>query len=156
MDKNKLLNDICTMDKKMTRLAVRRNNYFFGQDKNSVGEMLDLLSSIKGDAHPTDLCRMMGVSTPRITVILNKMEEDGLIERALSSTDRRRIIVRLTEKGQERVRNRDQESYYYFEKVFEKLGQKDTEALLRSLQAMEEVYEEAYTEILQSRKSGRK
>ena len=152
MEKHELLTEICEMDKKMTALAGKKNNYFFGYDINSVGRMLDILSNIEGDAYPTDLCHMMGVSTPRITIILNTMEKEGLIERTTSTEDRRRIIVSLTEKGWEMVRNRDQKNYHYFEKVYDKLGQEDTEALLRSLQAMEEIYENAFAEIRQDRK----
>ena len=156
MEKQELLKRICVMDKKMTGLAGQRNNFFFGYDQNSVGKMLDILSSIEGEAYPTDLCRIMGVTTPRITIILNTMEKEGLIERVVSSSDRRRIIVTLTEKGKERIRKRDQENYLFFEKVYEKLGQEDTEALLRSLEAMAEVYEQAYSNMRQSRKGGGK
>ena len=156
MDKHELLKEICVLDKKMTALAGKRNNYLFGYDINSVGRMLDILSNIDGEAYPTDLCHLMGVSTPRITIILNMMEKEGLIERSASTKDRRRIIVSLTEKGWEKVLNRDQKNYYYFEKVYEKLGQKDTEALLRSLQVMEEIYEKAYAEIKQDRKKNSK
>lgn len=152
MEKHELLTEICEMDKKMTALAGKRNNYFFGYDINSVGRMLDILSNIKGEAYPTDLCHLMGVSTPRITIILNMMEKEGLIARAPSTVDRRRIIVSLTEKGKERVRERDKKTYFYFEKIYEKLGQEDAEALLRSLKAMEEVYEKAFAEIRQDRK----
>lgn len=152
MDKHELLTEICEMDKKMTALAGKRNNYFFGYDINSVGRMLDILSNIKGEAYPTDLCHLMGVSTPRITIILNMMEKEGLITRAPSTVDRRRIIVSLTEKGKERVRERDKKTYFYFEKIYEKLGQEDAEALLRSLKAMEEIYEKAFAEIREDRK----
>lgn len=152
MDKHELLTEICDMDKKMTALAGKRNNYFFGYDINSVGRMLDILSNIEGEAYPTDLCHLMGVSTPRITIILNMMEKEGLIERVPSTVDRRRIIVSLTEKGKERVRERDKKTYYYFEKIYDKLGQEDAEALLRSLKAMEEIYEKAFAEIREDRK----
>ena len=153
MDKQELLREICIMDKKMTGLASQRDNYFFGYDQNSIGRMLDVLSNIEGEVYPTDLCHIMGVTTPRITIILNTMEKEGLIRRVASPIDRRRIIVELTDKGREKIQNRDQENTLYFEKVYEKLGHEGAEGLLKGLHAMADVYEEAYSELIQSRKT---
>lgn len=140
MEKEKLISLICEKDQRLNVLTGRRNNYIFGFDENSVGKMLNILSSTKEELHPTDLCKILGVTTPRITIILNSMEEKGLIERKMASEDRRKITVVLTAKGKRAIKARNQKNYEFFEKVYEKLGPEDAEALYRSMQAYEEVY----------------
>jgi MarR family 2-MHQ and catechol resistance regulon transcriptional repressor len=45
------------------------------------------------------LCRKMLVSGGNMTVVLDNLEKEGLVERVPSKDDRRAILVRLTAKG---------------------------------------------------------
>jgi MarR family 2-MHQ and catechol resistance regulon transcriptional repressor len=46
-----------------------------------------------------DLCRKMLVSGGNMTVVVDNLAKDGLVERIPSKEDRRAIVVRLTVKG---------------------------------------------------------
>lgn len=54
-----------------------------------------------------NLCKKMLVSGGNMTVVIDNLEKDGLVERIRESKDRRKIIVRLTKKGEK-----------LFEKIF--------------------------------------
>ena len=46
-----------------------------------------------------ELCRKMLVSGGNMTVVIDNLEKEGLVERVPSKDDRRAILVRLTAKG---------------------------------------------------------
>ena len=54
-----------------------------------------------GDAQrPSQLSKIMGISCPRITRIIDQLEQRGFIERAVGVEDRRVFKILLTEKGE--------------------------------------------------------
>ena len=73
--------------------------------KNARGEcfVLRCLARSKAPLLPSDLSEQSHASTARIAVVLNTLEKKGLISRAIDPTDRRRILVSLTNVGQEYV-----------------------------------------------------
>lgn len=48
-----------------------------------------------------ELAKRTHLSTPAVSVTLQKMESEGLVERRSDPTDQRAILVNLTEKGRE-------------------------------------------------------
>jgi DNA-binding MarR family transcriptional regulator len=54
---------------------------------------------------PADVAKMLDVSPPAITWILEKLENMGLLERGHTKSDRRRIVLGLTSTGQDVVRS---------------------------------------------------
>lgn len=47
----------------------------------------------------TELSRMLLISNGNATAVVNRLVQDGMVERILSDEDRRRVSVRLTEEG---------------------------------------------------------
>ncbi len=47
------------------------------------------------------LCKKMLVSGGNMTVVIDNLEREGLVERVRDSRDRRKILVRLTSKGKD-------------------------------------------------------
>lgn len=53
-----------------------------------------------GDAQrPSQLSKLMGISSPRITRIIDRLEKRGLLSREVSHEDRRVFTILLTDKG---------------------------------------------------------
>lgn len=88
---------------------------------------------------PSELGQIMNVSTPRITAILNKLEEEDLIIRKIATEDRRKIFVSLSKKGKEVVARKLKQQREYVEQLAERVEQSDLEAYIRVLKAMEEL-----------------
>ena len=54
----------------------------------------------KGAAEtPTQLAKLMGISSPRVTRLIDQLEAKGLLSRDLTTEDRRKFTISLTEKG---------------------------------------------------------
>jgi DNA-binding MarR family transcriptional regulator len=49
---------------------------------------------------PADVARMLDVTPPAITWILEKLEEKGFVARRHTAEDRRRVVLELTGKGE--------------------------------------------------------
>ncbi|MCX5865398.1 MAG: MarR family transcriptional regulator [Deltaproteobacteria bacterium] len=47
-----------------------------------------------------DLAKKMGVTTGTLTVMIDRLEQQGLLQRTPHETDRRSYLIALTEKGQ--------------------------------------------------------
>jgi MarR family transcriptional regulator, negative regulator of the multidrug operon emrRAB len=60
-----------------------------------------LFSQADGTAHPSDLCASMAQSPANITRIADALYERGLITRAASDQDRRRMVLQITPRGSE-------------------------------------------------------
>jgi len=51
------------------------------------------------DPTVSDIAKAVSLSLATVTTILNRLERNGIVNRARSSVDRRRVIVTLTEEG---------------------------------------------------------
>ena len=79
---------------KLTSLDIQ--NYGLTQPQFSVIESLGHLGPMKMGS----FCTKLLTSGGNITVVIDNLEKDGLVERVPSKEDRRAITVQLTSKGQ--------------------------------------------------------
>ena len=88
---------------------------------------------------PSEISDAVGVSGARIATTLNSLESKGFITRLIDTSDRRRILVSLTDKG------REQESVYRrklsetIEKMLRQLGEHDAKEYIRITRKMAEL-----------------
>jgi len=61
--------------------------------------VLYFIKENQGRTAPSQISDGMGVSSARVAMALNSLEEKGMITREIDVEDRRKIIVKLTEKG---------------------------------------------------------
>lgn len=83
---------------------------YISNQASSIAEMLEgehaVLSYIlkeKQDVTPTNISLKLGITKSRVTTILNSLHEKELVLLKRKSDDRRKIIVSLTEKGEEAI-----------------------------------------------------
>jgi len=75
-----------------------------GVDGISAPQFRILDTVYHGTDKPADVAKMLDVSPPAITWILEKLENMGFLERGHTKSDRRRIVLGLTETGKDVVR----------------------------------------------------
>lgn len=61
--------------------------------------VLKYISDHNGEAFTHDISREMHISTARVSAIINKLEERGLVTRQASKKDARKTMIVLTQQG---------------------------------------------------------
>ena len=80
---------------------------------------------------PSEISNFMGISTARIAAALNKLEDKGYIEREIDKSDRRQILVTLTQEGRAFAGQNQQEFLLNTSKMLAYLGEDDAKELIR-------------------------
>lgn len=124
-------------------LDIQATRSLDGIGRFSKGEirLLATLHYSGGGVQAKELARMAGISTARVTAILNAEEEKGYIRREAIDGDRRKISVILTDKGEQEYQNRRQELQDRITSYFAYLGEADTEHLLHIISRTKEFVE---------------
>lgn len=94
------------------------------------------------DVVPGDLSCATGVSSARVAVTLNSLEDKGLVVREIDKSDRRRIIVRLTEKGEETVKEHKTKILRGVTEMLRLLGEHDAKEYVRITSKLAEILPE--------------
>jgi len=76
----------------------------FGLAEAEFRVLTTLFSQPEGVAHPSDLCARTSQSPANMSRISDALVSRDLITRVLSSQDRRRMVLRITEHGEDLVR----------------------------------------------------
>ena len=105
------------------------------------GEAFVLLYLLdRGDcAMPREISEEMNISSARVAVILNNLENKGFIEREIDKSDRRRILVDLTEDGLELAKKHDGVVVDMTMQMLKMLGYEDAKELVRITKELAEI-----------------
>lgn len=105
------------------------------EDINRVnkGELfvLHFLAMRNTAALPSELSVALQASTARISALLGALEKKGQIQRDIDKSNRRNILVTITEAGRVRAETEMKEIQRRMARVFTDMGEEDTEAFLR-------------------------
>jgi DNA-binding MarR family transcriptional regulator len=89
------------------------------------GELLDG----RPELNPSEISARQGISRNTASTLIRDLEEEGLIERRLDSSDRRRFNIRLTANGRELVRQHAADHFRMVAGCFDALSAEEQEAL---------------------------
>ncbi len=95
--------------------------------------VLRYLCYVEDHVHAGKLTEHLHVVPGRMTDILTSLESKGLIRRVRGEQDRRHVNVCITEEGRKQAVEMRQMISREYEGMFQILGQKDTEELIRLL-----------------------
>ena len=102
----------------------------------SMGEdpVLEYLSRQDEGMNPSDLAKTLGYSRPRMTRILDSLEEKGYIVREPDPADRRRVLASCTDAGRSYARDHSSSGVSSLAATLQKMGEHDARELLRGLE----------------------
>ena len=80
---------------------------------------------------PTEISDVMHASTARISAALGSLEKKGQIKREIDTTNRRNILVTITEDGRKRIRTDMEKMRGQMIAVFTEMGEHDAAEFVR-------------------------
>lgn len=80
-----------------------------------------------------DLARAVGISAPSLTRLLDRLAEEGYVERMGRDTDRRRVDIVLSDKGLSLIEGRDLIQGTAFQQAVESMDVGERQILLEAL-----------------------
>ena len=96
----KLDNQLCFKFYTASRLITQAYRPFLSKLGITYPQYITLMVLWEKDAQPVnDIARRLVLNTNTITPLLQRMEKDGLVIREAAADDRRKVIVKLTDKG---------------------------------------------------------
>ncbi|AIY06946.1 transcriptional regulator, MarR family [Planococcus sp. PAMC 21323] len=130
MSEQTIFEIIHNMDKVTDNLIVQWNKAF--NEDLGVSHIL-VLAHLKahGDSFPSDIAKEVGLTPPTITHLSEKLVSKKLAVRSTSDSDRRMIILSITDKGAEMVKRANEEGVELRKKLFETLTAEERDQLLK-------------------------
>ena len=116
----------------------------FGLAEAEVRVLTSLFSQPDGVAHPGDLCARAGQSPANMSRISDALVSRNLITRVLSAQDRRRMVLRITEEGEELVRRLLPTMFVSLRGLLAEFTEPEQQQLIAQLKRMYVNLEEAY------------
>jgi MarR family transcriptional regulator, 2-MHQ and catechol-resistance regulon repressor len=124
----------------MAHEFVRRQENEITRGKITITQLLIMELLMKsGESKMTDLARFMGVSTPAITGIVERLVKGGYVSRLSEASDRRIIKIALNAKGAGVVKKIHEQRREMIMKLFGRISQKEREDYLRILTRIREL-----------------
>lgn len=107
----------------------------------SFGELglLNCLSRHADGITAGGLSRTIGIGAGGVTNLLNSLEKKGYVQRTMSPSDRRSVLVSISDTGRALVAAKQEEALSLTGEMLRRLGQEDTDELLRLVRRIAEI-----------------
>ena len=118
-----------------------RKNMMEQMERNSKGELfiLKYLYNKNTAVIPSEISDAMHTSTARISAALGALEKKGQIHREIDTTNRRNILVTITEAGRERSRSDLQQMRAFMINILTEMGEQEAVEFVRLLKRFSEI-----------------
>ncbi|MCL6597865.1 MAG: MarR family transcriptional regulator [Alicyclobacillus macrosporangiidus] len=97
-------------------------------------------------AKASDLARVVGLSPGAVTQVCDELVKAGFVDRTRSEEDRRVVLIAITDKGRQKLEDIRAARIQKWRSVMERLGPEDAAELLRILQRVLHLVDEASKE----------
>jgi DNA-binding MarR family transcriptional regulator len=123
------------------RLMMKQGNFMEELHRSAKGELfvLKYLQEKETPVTPTELSEALHSSTSRISAVLGKLQQKNHICREIDPSNRRNILVILTEAGRERAEDTQRQLRGHLLAVLEEMGEQDASELIRLIMRFFEI-----------------
>jgi MarR family transcriptional regulator, negative regulator of the multidrug operon emrRAB len=115
----------------------------FGLAEAEFRVLTALFSQPEGVAHPSDLCARTSQSPANMSRISDALVSRDLITRVMSVHDRRRMVLRITEQGEELVRRLLPQLFAPLKGMFQEISDAEQERLILQLKRLSKKLDDA-------------
>lgn len=134
MKLNELYNALHRLNRQMFRIS-QRNGY--GKEKLYHGQARLLMIILQNNgASQKELTELMDIRPSSLTEMLNKLEQNRLIEKIQDDNDKRVMHIYLTEEGKRTAKQFDETKEEYAQSFFNALTEKEQEQFLNLVEKL--------------------
>lgn len=91
---------------------------------------------------PSEISDIFNISTARVASSLNSLETKELVTREIDKDDRRKIIIKLTKKGNELAEQFKTENLKVTVEILSRLGEEDSKTFLNIVEKLKNILKE--------------
>lgn len=100
--------------------------------------VLKYLAAYPDGVNPSQIADHLGLARPAVTAMIASMEDENLLTRAMSQTDKRRMDVKITEAGLQQKEELVKSSQKCASALVKHLGEDDSKEFLRIMAKVED------------------
>jgi len=140
---NKIEKAVASLEEIMSGSRV---NMIEQMSRNEKGELfiLKYLYDKDTDVIPSEISNVMHISTSRISAALGSLEKKGQVHREIDKSNRRNILVTITEEGRKRTVFEMKKIKEQMVKVFTEIGEQNSLDFIRLLKLLFETVDKMY------------
>lgn len=120
----------------MHRMRRRNDQRQINDSMHGENFVLSYISEHEGNVIPSDISNAMGTTSARIAAVLNSLEGKGFISRRIDPSDRRKILIDLTDDGRAQVDTHYQMIMSYTTNMLQYLGEYDSKEYIRIIKKL--------------------
>ena len=135
-----------TMLSKMYMLNKTRPQRSINEGMRGEAFVLQYIIHNENAVLPSEISHYMNISTARMAAALNSLERKGFITRRIDPSDRRQILVELTDQGKAFAHDKQAHMLQHATQLLERLGEQDSLDLVRLLSRVSEIMAELHKE----------
>lgn len=102
------------------------------------GVLLYLLNA-NSNVSQSELSENLGVTMPRIVAVINTLQKKELIEKNIDSTDKRKSIISITNKGKDNIIKKKKDAIKFIENVIKELDEQEIEQYIAISKKIEQI-----------------
>ena len=102
------------------------------------GVLLYLLNA-NSNVSQSELSENLGVTMPRIVAVINTLQKKELIEKNVDSTDKRKSIISITNKGKDNIIKKKEDAIKFIENVIKELDEQEIEQYIAISKKIEQI-----------------
>jgi MarR family transcriptional regulator, organic hydroperoxide resistance regulator len=127
------------MKKVMSTIKHRMGNHF--KEMNLTGPQGMLMGTLAhhGEMKVSDLSEKLGLSNSTVSGILDRLENQGLVERTRSKEDRRVVYIKVTDEFRKHSQKHFEEINKLIESMMDKATPEELDIILEGMNTLEKV-----------------
>jgi DNA-binding MarR family transcriptional regulator len=137
MEKAELINHIVELQRKIDRSRTQYELDVWMELPLTIGQLKSLFFiSSQGSTNLGKLAAALGVTPTNTTGIVNRLVKQGLVSRTENPEDRRMLLLRATEKGEELVVNLKERRIGYMSELLQRMSVNELTTLFQGLASL--------------------
>jgi DNA-binding MarR family transcriptional regulator len=136
MDKSQLVQEVVELQRQVGRIIGQHVPSIWIDSGLTLTQLRSLFLVVnKGSTNFTKLAEALGVTPSNVTGIIDRLEEQGLVNRTQNPEDRREMTLQATDKGKSLVANLKETGINHMTQILSYLSLEELAALSRGLSA---------------------